>query len=138
MLRSAISTLNIAFCFTLLALPASAVLIADPIRQTVVQAVQVPDDPNISMICLEFSDGGELCQTASAGSVLEFEFEISGCGTMWNAFAYNLAGLKSAPSETGVNFTVDANCDGHVQANNDLLCLFRMLFKDDVSCVNSN
>ena len=139
MIRQALTCFAVAVGFMALGLvyatPAAAVLIADPVRQTVVQRVQVPDDSSISMICLEFSDGGELCQTAAAGEILEFEFETSGCGTLWNAYAYNLDGLKSGPSETGVNFTVDANCDGFVRANSDLLCLYRMLFRDDFSCI---
>lgn len=121
----------------LLASNASAVMVADPVVQTVIQRVQVPDDDSISMICIEFSDGGEQCQNAVSGQTLDFQFDISECGTTWNAYAYNAAGVKSAPSDTGVNFTIDANCDGFVQTSADLLCIYKMLFKDDFSCVKS-
>ena len=67
------------------------------------------DDDSISMICLEFSDRGELCQNARAGEALEFQFDVAQCGTTWNAYSYNASGLESEPSDTGVNFTIDAN-----------------------------
>lgn len=121
----------------LLAANASAVLVADPVVQTLIQRVQVPDDDSISMICLEFSDGGEQCQNAVSGQTLDFQFDLSECGTTWNAYAYNSAGIKSEPSDTGVNFTIDADCDGFVQTSADLFCIYRMLFKDDFSCVKS-